>query len=290
VRDERKVWELDHVVLAVRNLARAIRHFESLGFTVVRGGEHASGRTHNALIAFADGSYLELLALKRWSQRTLLRVLGSIGALGAITARLPLRERRFVEQFIAGGGLVDFAILSHDIDGAIAAMRERGIAVDGPLAQGRTRPDGQRLSWKLAMPRAGDLPFIIADVTPRALRVPDGAARRHRNAVMGIASLVMAVMRLDVSAERYGGLLGAEPERISREPVPGARTVDFILGSTAITLVQPTNAASPVGRFLALSGERPYAIRLHTSRRVGAEALDPARTEGARIELVSTGE
>ena len=47
----------------------------ALGFTVIRGGEHANGITHNVLVVFEDGAYLELIAWKkpdpgmRWSDR-----------------------------------------------------------------------------------------------------------------------------------------------------------------------------------------------------------------------------
>ena len=53
---------IDHIVIVDRDLDEMVRQAESLGFTVVPGGEHAGGMTHNALIAFADGSYIELIA------------------------------------------------------------------------------------------------------------------------------------------------------------------------------------------------------------------------------------
>ena len=49
---------LDHVVIRVDDLAVATVDYTTLGFTVVRGGEHTDRASHNALIAFADGSYL----------------------------------------------------------------------------------------------------------------------------------------------------------------------------------------------------------------------------------------
>ena len=41
---------LDHVVILVTDLGRAIEDYASLGFTVRRGGVHAVGATHNALV------------------------------------------------------------------------------------------------------------------------------------------------------------------------------------------------------------------------------------------------
>jgi hypothetical protein len=53
---------LDHLVIRVEDLEQTITDFDSLGFTVQRGGTHADGSTHNALIGLADGSYFELIA------------------------------------------------------------------------------------------------------------------------------------------------------------------------------------------------------------------------------------
>ncbi|HKA32190.1 MAG TPA: VOC family protein, partial [Candidatus Binatia bacterium] len=55
---------LDHIVIAVRDLERAIDDYKNLGFTVVPGGRHPVG-TYNGLVAFADGSYIELISFYR---------------------------------------------------------------------------------------------------------------------------------------------------------------------------------------------------------------------------------
>src|SRR5262249_58019959 len=52
---------IDHLVVAVPDLDAAIESYQSVGFHVVRGGRHQVG-THNALVPFADGVYLELIA------------------------------------------------------------------------------------------------------------------------------------------------------------------------------------------------------------------------------------
>jgi catechol 2,3-dioxygenase-like lactoylglutathione lyase family enzyme len=53
---------LDHIVIAVQDLERTIADYQSLGFNVLRGGEHPGRSTHNALVVFADGVYFELIA------------------------------------------------------------------------------------------------------------------------------------------------------------------------------------------------------------------------------------
>ncbi len=54
--------QFDHFVIAVHDLAKTAADYRALGFKVIDGGEHADGKSRNALIAFRDGVYLELIA------------------------------------------------------------------------------------------------------------------------------------------------------------------------------------------------------------------------------------
>ena len=55
---------IDHLVIVVKDLQQAANDYQQLGFTVVPGGKHPVG-SHNVLISFADGSYLEVIAFYR---------------------------------------------------------------------------------------------------------------------------------------------------------------------------------------------------------------------------------
>src|SRR4029079_11181928 len=68
--------------------------------------------------------------------------------------------------------LAAFALASDDLDSDIAAVRARGLEIEGPLEGERLRPDGVRVAWRTAVPVDPRLPFIIQDVTPRAQRIP----------------------------------------------------------------------------------------------------------------------
>ena len=57
----RTTANLEHVVIAVRDLAVATTSYERLGFTVTPGGSHPSGGTTGNGIFFSNGTYLELL-------------------------------------------------------------------------------------------------------------------------------------------------------------------------------------------------------------------------------------
>src|SRR5439155_23940302 len=120
--------QLDHVVMVVRDLDSATDDYRRRGFTVTPGGEHADGLTHNALIPFADGSYLELVAFHE-----------------------PRREvtHRWWKIAADGGGLADFALLSDDLAADASALG--GLVANPPAQGGRTRPDGTELKWRTAV-------------------------------------------------------------------------------------------------------------------------------------------
>lgn len=197
---------IDHIVILVRDLAAAMDDYAALGFMVTPGGIHADGVTHNALVAFADGSYLELIAFRREAP-----------------------DHLWWRHTAEGEGLIDFALLPDAIDEDVAAARARGLEIAGPFSGGRERPDGVRIAWKTARPATPDLPFLCGDITPRDLRVPTGAARQHANGVTGIARVLVATSDPAKSAARYRALLGSEG-------AASAEGVSFPLGASAIVL------------------------------------------------------
>jgi hypothetical protein len=174
---------LDHVVLVVLDLDTAVAEHRKRGFTVTPGGEHAGGLTHNALVGFQDGSYLELIAFH------------DVAAAGGKHSWAPVAER--------GGGWADFAVRSNDVAEDAAALGE--LVVRPPEDGGRTRPDGVAVSWRVVRLEK-PLPFLIEDLTARDLRVPHGAAALHANGTTGVASIVLEATDPVRVAERYARL------------------------------------------------------------------------------------
>ena len=180
--------QLDHLVIAVHDLDRAMQQHRDLGYNVVVGGQHPGRLSHNALVVFADGSYFELIAWR---------------------GDAPVEAWWHILQQ-QGEGLIDFALLPHDTAEVIADARARGLnSIQGPLDGGRKRPDGVELKWTTARQATRDLPFLCGDVTPRALRVPEGDLRQHPNGALGVARVQVSVQDLEVSIERYRQLLGS---------------------------------------------------------------------------------
>jgi len=262
---------IDHLVILVPDLAAGIRDYEGLGFTVIPGGAHPGG-THNALIAFADGAYIELIAFHT-AQRA------------PADAPAQHRWRRFLD---AGNGLIDFALGSTDLAADVARLVGESLAYE-PMDGARTRPDGVQLQWRSAsVSPAGHLPFVIEDVTPRGLRVPSGEATQHANGVTGVLSLTVAVGDLAAAKERFTALLDAIPLVERDNPELRARTATYVIGQSSIELAQPVDDQSPLAAPLAARGDGPYGACLTADPGpTDARWLDPAATHGARLQIVA---
>ena len=218
---------LDHVVILVDELEAAIAHYSALGFTVQRGGTHADGATHNALVGFADGSYLELIAFLR---------------------RAP--EHRWWRYALAGyQGFVDFALLPQDTGEVIRAAQARGLAYEGPTEGGRLRLDGQRLVWQTGTPPTVELPFLCGDVTPRALRVVEGDVRVHANGVTGVASLsVVAVSYTHLDVYKRQALRCRRLAKAVASSAPPGPSPPQTMGSQSAVLMVASSSAGPTCR------------------------------------------
>ncbi|MDP1532571.1 MAG: VOC family protein [Rubrivivax sp.] len=268
---------LDHIVIAVGDLAQTCTDFRALGFTVLAGGEHAGRPSHNALVVLADGAYLELIA---W--------------------RAPAPQERWYRDHAAhGDGLVDFALLPHDTGAVLAAARQRGLAsLSGPFDGRRLRPDGEQLKWQTARHDTPDLPFLCGDITPRSLRVPEGDARRHGNGASGVASLVVAVHDIEASLARYRALLGDDAVigAARADGASGCLSADIELGGCRLQLRTPdpsvtaeTSAAAALRQRLATRGQGPCALVLRGQPGASAQAFDTALCHGVALQLAPAG-
>lgn len=291
-------WRLDHVVVAVRDLEAAMADYRALGFQVLVGGQHTGRLSHNALVVFDDGAYLELIAWRGDNDEPWHRVLQADGE-----------------------GLVDHALWPPAIAHDVAAARRRGLHSLGDVVDGgRLRPDGQAVAWRSARQATRALPFLCADVTPRALRVPEGAARQQPNGVRGVQAVVVAVPALAPARADLAALLG-QPVADGAGDLPPAALPAWLRGPDVLAahaaldgchllLVAPAGAAAPdtpaaptassapaapaepahpLARRLARRGPGPCALLLRTAQAPSAAAatvLDPALSHGAELVRV----
>ena len=259
-------YSLDHIVIGVNDLAEGSADFRELGFQVTPGGEHSSGNTHNTLVGFDDGSYLELIAFKD---------------------RQIQPEHKWGERLSRGEGFLDFALAGSGLETEARNLDQAGIPHSGVRPLGRLRPDGQRIDWLLLNPMtdAAPLPFLIEDITPRELRVPSGEAARHPLGATGISGVRLLVDDLDSAAAAFAALLGDAGTDVAAGVEGGAAAKRFSLGSQWIELIQPAPDATSLTDYRAQRGSAPYEIVLSGVAGSTGNFLPLDRAHQARIRL-----
>jgi len=253
--------KLDHVVIAVDGLDKAIQDYRSLGFTVIPGGVHANRATHNALIAFSDGTYIELLAA---------------------TGDGPLPDMIDFSRMLQGGeGLAGFALSTQDIEAEARRLQQEGFAVSD-ITEGSRIKDGRTMEWKLALIEDGFAPFLIQDTTPREWRVPgDPAAITHQNRAVGIPAVEYAVRDMDVAVSYFTHLLAL--------PVPDYTGSHHEMGCIILSeynayhsMYAPAEREQAMDAALGSSDFALFSIHLNCEE-ANNDAFPPDRTHGVRF-------
>ena len=252
---------IDHLVIAVKDLEAASRAYGELGFTVVPGGRHPVG-TYNTLIAFADGSYVELIGFYRDNP-----------------------DHRWWSALQRGGGLVDYCLQTDDLYGRHARLPRRGrghrrSGVPVARAAGRlSAPLGV-----LALP-----PARIAAWDPsssmtrrRARRVP--REQTHPNGVTGIGAVRIATGDLAAVSGWYTKATGQPGTAITSAEAGGAGT-RFMAGPHALEFLAPAQPGGALAQWLGQRGASPYDATL-TTRSGKTGPLDTKHTMGARLSLI----
>jgi len=257
----------DHALVAVFDLAAARSEFEALGFTVISGGQHSGGLTENALVTFADGNYLELIA----------------------PTRLELLDRppqpgpgNYLFLFDSGEGFAGYAFDAPNLNAEVERVRSNGIQIGDPQPGGRRRPDGVELAWRTAMLPDTRSPFFLTDDTPRERRIrTETAITTHSNGAVGVVGMVIPVENLERGVAWHEMLLGVPSS--PGQPGLGAATADSQVGDFRLTLAAPDTQSSPLAAHLARRGPLPYRIQIRTTNPRFAGDL---QARGAQIELL----
>jgi len=99
--------------------------------------------------------------------------------------------------------------------------------------------------------------------------------------VRGIHHLGVAVADLDEALATHSALFGARVEHRSTVPDQGVDAMSLLVGADRIELVSPTDADTPVGRFLASHGPGMHHVAYEVAD-VGA-ALAELSEAGAEL-------
>jgi hypothetical protein len=239
--------QLDHVTVCGSDLKAMRRAFRGVGLSTTYGGPHANGVTHMDLLAFEDGSYLELIAPMAELH----------GASGMMSGWARLME--------ADAGAGAWAVRSNEIHGEAQRLRDSGIEVRGPEAGGRKRPNGCALEWETAIVGPGAagsvLPFVIQDKTPRGLRVPE-ASNSMGNLISEVSVVVLGVRDLEASVVHFRRAYDLEKPRLEAREGLGM-AIAFFPGTPVMLASAARDDSWLVGR-IARFGECPAAFLLGT--------------------------
>lgn len=286
------ITHIDHVLIAVPQLAGAAETWSRLGFHITGGGNHPGRGTANKL-SILDPEYLELITVTN---------------AGEAWPDLVSYLQRF------GGGLYTFALASDDIEADWAAFRSRngaGLEIAEIWEGALVTPSGVRRGWRAARVHGGAAPnpFLIqhdSDGEEKRMRLAgDGELQAHPGGARSIHRLTFAFPSLEEARRYLQEGYGLEPEGApSVCPSRQADRIFFPLRSGQIEAIAPQSAASPVAAFVQAHGYGVHSMAINVAdtaeaatlleahgikvdrRPNGSLQINPADTGGVRLTLV----
>jgi hypothetical protein len=183
------IVNLDHVVVVVSDLERAMNQFRALGFTVGLGG--TNGPTHNALIAFQDRTYIELISTRSALMRGILCFLYRTNFFYLFKPIMSPLSFRFMCWLGGPTGIRDWCIKVGQLENIVDCLSANNARMSAVENFTRTKPNLETAEWLLAAPSEQSLPFFIQDITDTSIRIPGGDATNHNNGCTGISRLLL---------------------------------------------------------------------------------------------------
>ena len=260
---------IDHVMICVPDLPRAIEQYRRMGFNMHPGGDHPGKGTHNA-IAFNQDDYIELLAIRDHAEYGAEINRGQTTFFSEKRGLSPINLPEFIA---AGGGIRYVVVQSDDLIKEVAAMRSRGIDVSDAIEGGRRTPAGLELRWKAAtLGPENPLPiFFIQHLTPidtRRAQVPGGA--NHPNKVFTLERAYIVTENAEATAATYAKVFGIPQPPLQRGTVIMSNMAVFQIGPTGLGIAQPY-APGPAADALERRGPGPFQA-LYRTNSMGAAA------------------
>ena len=276
--------KLDHVGICAYDLQSLQDAFASVGLRAEYGGAHATGGTHNALLGFDDGSYIELIALQKP---------GSVADDRWNTSKPGTSHACF------------WAVHTDDLKSQVDAFRNAKLESSDPQPGSRKKPDGTVLQWQTAATpddKGGDiLPFAIQDITPRSSRIQPSTSVKGSE-LTGVTRVVIGVNDLSAAIALYRRAYGLGEPQLATNDKFEAKLAYFT--GTAVVLASPVSKDSWLSEHLRQFGQGPVAVLLgaKSTKKVGdrtplvgktswfgSEVLwfPPEKLEGVRLGVIS---
>jgi len=246
------IRNVNHCILAVRDLEVARARFASLGFTLTPRGRHPHRGTGNYCVMFPD-NYVELLGVIHKDGHE------------------PLVEK----QLAKGEGIGGLAFDTDDVKRAFEQMTSRGVEAAEPFqAQRDIELETGPVSVRFQIVRIGAdsspylSTFLCRHLDAGIVYRPDFL--HHDNGVTTINEFIVVVPELLGVAERYERLFGEGKTRSSPEETvvnTGNCDIRFVTAARAARLV-------PVGQ---PAGPLPQVVRIVFRADVPDRVADHAR-------------
>jgi hypothetical protein len=195
---------LDHVVVVVSDLERAMDQFRALGFTVSLGG--TNGPTHNALIAFQDRTYIELISTRSALMRGILCFLYRTKLFYLFQPIMSPLSFRFICWLGGPTGIRDWCIKVGRLENIVDCLSTNNARMSAIVKFTRTKPNLEIAEWLLAAPSEQRLPFFIQDVTDTSIRIPVGDLTNHNNGCIGMSRLLLNAEIYSSMTEKFAVL------------------------------------------------------------------------------------
>jgi catechol 2,3-dioxygenase-like lactoylglutathione lyase family enzyme len=257
---------LDHLVIAVRDLDRACRFYERLGFQVGARNRHPWG-TVNRLVQF-PGSFLELITL---------------GEAADVVPHAPYRFSfgAFVRDYLARReGLAMLALDSESGKADAALFAAAGIGDFEPFSferQGR-RPDGSevRLAFTLAFARNGAAPGVgfFASQQHFAENFWAPAFQQHPNKAVNLSAVAFAAPEPEQHRAFLTTFTGVRPAE------PSDHDLSFALTRGRLDVMTPGDAAD---RYGSIEAERHEPALVAFAMRIEERDRQTAGLQAAGI-------
>jgi catechol 2,3-dioxygenase-like lactoylglutathione lyase family enzyme len=288
------ITDLDHVIIAVRDLNGAIECFQRLGFCVKVSGSFSSLGTHNAII-YLEQTHISLVAT--YDPVLTMRTLPNADI---ILHNLDYRD----------ASMLGFVLTTTDVDQIFQNLQGTELGSVPPYDLTSERSGQPPLKLRMLTP--GGLPYRRPwplfyqwyDQTPM-----EGIQNSYANGITDIARVVVGVENMEQTSRLYQHIFGLRRYAHWHVPLLHMEDTIFKVGSTFIDLVNSSDRGS-ITKELREVGEGIFAIILsikdltHTRaffERRGVQLIsiplgpntlliDPQATLGIRLILAQDGE
>ena len=272
-------WGVDHVGVGVRDLTRAQRDYEQLGFKVGEGG-HFPGGLYNSIIDFENKTYLELLSVREAQ--------GNIASQGDAAEIADFVKKHEGAMFL--GLNVSSAKL------AASYLETQNFDVEGPdpgslMKEGETKsPPPQWYSVSTAdKPAPNKLVFSVPIFLIQYLsndyyeKARKQGRIKHPNTATGIHAVWFAVHDLKFQLRTLRDA-GFEANKSRDVQLLGARGREFKAGSGAMILLDSSDKGSVPQKYLSDHDEGIIAVSVEVSDLSKAQRIAESVT-GSKIDI-----